>query len=399
MELRHILSGLCACLLMPLALGATVLPKYNVSVNEVSVSGLSSGAYMAAQMHVAYSKTIRKGAGIVAGGPVYCSQGNVLIATGPCMADSGSRNLPYLTSVISIWSSNGYIDPVSNLAASRVYLFSGTLDSTVKPAVMNDLRTMYGSYIAAANIRYKNDLAAEHTMPTDFFGNACSFHGAPFVSNCNFDAAGEILKWLYGALAAKNVSTLGGTFIAFDQSAFWGNFNPTAHGMASTGYAYAPAACSAGQACRLHVALHGCKQSVAMIGNAFYQNAGYNRWADTNNIVVLYPQANTTAANPNGCWDWWGYDDLNFPAKSGGQMVAIKTMIDRITSGNAAAPFTCSHWYDSNYWHVYFGRAYLGGDGQAYAVNSNQYLGVYSVVAFTDVRRTAPAYYAYGSCP
>lgn len=411
MERRHTFSGLFSCLLACLlggllacshtssAVGATVLPQYNVSVNEVSVSGLSSGAYMAAQMHFAYSKTIRKGAGIVAGGPVYCSQGNVLIATGPCMADSGSRNLPYLGSVISIWSSNGYIDPVSNLASSRVYLFSGTLDSTVRQAVMNDLRSMYGNYLPAASISYKNDLAAEHTMPTDFFGNSCSVNGPPYVSNCNFDTAGEILKWLYGPLAPRNVSTLGGSFINFDQSAFWGNFNPTAHGMASTGYAYVPAACGAGQACRLHVALHGCKQSVATVGTAFYQNAGYNRWADTNKIVVLYPQAGTTAANPNGCWDWWGYDDLNFPAKSGGQMVAIKTMIDRITSGNGAAPFNCSHWYDSNYWHVYYGRAYLRAGGQVFAVNSNQYLGLYSVVAFTDVRRTSPGYYAYGSCP
>src|SRR3954465_4907803 len=111
MELRlaPTLSGLFACLLVAHAASAAVLPKYNVSVNDVSVSGLSSGAYMAAQMHVAYSKTIRKGAGIVAGGPVYCSQGNVAIATGPCMADTGSRNLPYLTSVINTWSSNGYI--------------------------------------------------------------------------------------------------------------------------------------------------------------------------------------------------------------------------------------------------------------------------------------------------
>ena len=124
-------AALLISLLSSSAFGQVVaLPKYNVSVNDVSVSGLSSGAYMAAQMHVAYSKTIKKGAGIVAGGPVYCSQGNVAIATGPCMADTASRNVPYLLSVINTWSGNGYIDPTSNLAASKVYLLSGTLDST-----------------------------------------------------------------------------------------------------------------------------------------------------------------------------------------------------------------------------------------------------------------------------
>ena len=41
--------------------------KYNVKAEETSVSGLSSGGYMAVQFHVAFSGTIR-GAGITAGG-------------------------------------------------------------------------------------------------------------------------------------------------------------------------------------------------------------------------------------------------------------------------------------------------------------------------------------------
>jgi poly(3-hydroxybutyrate) depolymerase len=388
-----------ACLLGTAAYGAVVaLPKYNVSVNEVSVSGLSSGGFMAAQMHFAYSKTIRKGAGIVAGGPVDCSQGSAAVGTAVCGALPGSRNLPHLESVVSTWSGNGYIDPTANMAASRVYLLSGTLDSTVRQPVMNDLKLMYAYFINPANISYKNNLAAEHSMPTDFYGNGCSVNALPYVNNCNFDTAGEMLKWLYGALNAKNAGVLGGSYINFSQAAFWGNFNPTAHGMAASGYAYVPDSCAAGQACKLHVALHGCGQNAATVGGSFYQNAGYNRWADTNNMIVLYPQASPTAANPAACWDWWGYDDVNFPGKSGGQMVAIKTMIDRVVSGNASAPYTCGHWYDSNYAHVYYGRAYVGSDGQAYAVNSNQYLGYYSTVAYTDVRRTSAGYYAYGSC-
>ncbi|MEC5215884.1 poly(3-hydroxybutyrate) depolymerase [Actimicrobium sp. GrIS 1.19] len=379
------------------ASAAVVLPKYNVGFADVSVSGISSGGYMAAQLHVAYSKTIRKGAGIIAGGPVYCSQGNALIATGPCTADTASRNLPYLMSVVNTWSGNGYIDPIANLAGSKVYLFSGTLDSVVRQPVMNDLNTMYASYVGAANITYKNNIAAEHAVPTDSSGNACNVKGSPYINNCNLDTAGDMLKWMYGPLNAKNAAALTGSFINFDQRAFWGNADPTNHGMANDGWAYVPASCAAGQSCKLHVALHGCLQNVATVGSQFYKNAGYNKWADTNNMIVLYPQANSTAANPNGCWDWYGYDDVNFPGKSGGQMVALKTMVDRIVSGNVATPYTCAHWYDSNYAHVYYGRAYTSG-GNVYAVNSNQYLGYYSVAAYTDVRRTSAGYYAYGSC-
>ena len=388
--------GLVLCCTASAAI--VTLPKYNVSFDNVSVSGLSSGGYMAAQMHFAYSGTIRKGAGIIAGGPVYCSQGNVNLATGPCTANTASRHLPYLISTVNTWSGNGYIDPVANLATSRAYLFSGTIDSTVRQPVMNDLQTMYTNYLSSSNIRYINTIAAEHAVPTDYNGNSCSYSGSPYISNCNFDTAGEILKWLYGALAAKNTGTLGGTFVNFDQKAFWGNADPTSHGMANDGWAYVPANCSAGQACKLHVAFHGCKQNVATVGPQFYRNAGYNRWADTNNMIILYPQATATTANPNGCWDWWGYDDVNFPAKSGGQMVATKTMVDRIVSGNAAAPATCATWYDSNYAHVYYGRAYASG-GNAYATNSNQYLGYYSTGAYTSVRRTSAGYYAYGTCP
>jgi poly(3-hydroxybutyrate) depolymerase len=392
-------AAACIGLLSASAFGAVVaLPKYNVSVNDVSVSGFSSGAHMAVQMHFAYSKTVKKGAGVVAGGPLYCSQGNAAISVGPCMANTGSRNLPYLMSVVNTWSGNGYIDPTSNMAASKVYLFSGTIDSTVRQPVMDDLKTMYANYLPAANIVYKNNLAAEHSMPTDFFGNGCAINGSPYVNNCNFDTAGEILKQLYGPLNAKNTGTLSGSFINFDQAAFWGNHNPNFYSMASSAYAYVPAACSSGQACKLHVAFHGCLQSASVVGTAYYQNAGYNRWADTNKIIVLYPQTIVTSNNPGGCWDWWGYEDVNFPAKSGGQMVAIKTMIDKIVGGNTAAPFTCTSWYASNYSHVANGRAYIGSDGQVYAVNSNQYLGYYLTTAFTDVRRTSAGYYAYGSC-
>jgi poly(3-hydroxybutyrate) depolymerase len=394
-----LLTTILLCSTVAAAVAAPVpLPKYNVSVNEVSASGFSSGADMAVQMHFAYSKTIKKGVGAIAGAPYYCSQGNIVISVTACMLNTAPRNLPYLYSVINTWSRNGYIDPTSNMAGSKVYLLSGTLDTIVRQPVMTDLRTMYANYLPASNIFYKNDLAIEHAMPTDYFGGICSFNGGPYVDNCNFDAAGAILNWLYGPLNAKNVSTLSGSFINFDQAPFWGNGNPTAHGMAPTGYAYVPASCAAGQACKLHVALHGCLQNEATVGTAFYQTAGYNRWADTNNMIVLYPQAIATTANPGGCWDWWGSDDLNYPGKSGGQMVALKTMIDRIVSGNTAAPYTCAHWYDSNYMHVYYGRAYVGSDGQAYAVNSNQYLGFYSVGAYTDVRRTSAGYYSYGNC-
>lgn len=115
----------------------------------------------------------------------------------------GSRNLSFLLSTARTWSSNGSIDPIRNLSLSKVYLLSGTLDSAVLQPVMDDLRTMYAQFLPGANIAYKNDLAAEHGMPTGFFGNACSAKAPPYINNCNFGTAGHILNWIYGPLRAK----------------------------------------------------------------------------------------------------------------------------------------------------------------------------------------------------
>lgn len=314
-------------------LTAATLPSYNVAPDQISVSGFSSGASMAVQMHVAYSATIKKGAGIIAGAPYFCSQGRFAIALSACMANAAPRNLPQLRATAEKWSARGLIDPLAKLRTSKVYLLSGALDSMVRQPVMDDLAAMYSTWLPAASIRYNNTLPAEHAMPTDAFGNACRTRGEPYINNCHTDVAGAILAWLYGPLNARNSGKLGGAIRQFDQTPFGGA------GLADTGYAYIPAACAAGQPCRLHVAFHGCLQNAATVGAAFYGNAGYNGWADSNRMIVLYPQAAVSAANPGGCWDWYGIQDPNFAVKSGAQMVAIKAMIDRIASGHTAARF------------------------------------------------------------
>src|SRR5690242_11320593 len=49
------------------------LGAYKVKRGHSSVSGLSSGAFMAVQLHLAYSSSFA-GAGIVAGGPFRCAE-------------------------------------------------------------------------------------------------------------------------------------------------------------------------------------------------------------------------------------------------------------------------------------------------------------------------------------
>jgi hypothetical protein len=286
---------------------------------------------MAVQAHVAYSATFKRGAGVVAGGPYYCSEGSLSNAIGRCMAHSGDIPIPSLVNITNYWATGNLIDPVNNLGTSKVYLFSGTADNTVKAAVMDDLQTYYGSFVPVANTFYKNAIPSCHAMITDDFGGNCATTAPPFINDCDFDLAGEMLKHLYGRLNQRNNGKLSGSLTAFDQRAF-----VSGHGMATTGWVYIPQACAAGATCKLHVVFHGCKQNTATVDQQFVLNAGYNRWADTNNIVVLYPQTSTDA--PNGCWDWWGYDSANFARKSGPQLAAVKAMVTRLSGAAATLP-------------------------------------------------------------
>ncbi len=323
-------TGACLSLFAGAAIAAVDLPSLHIDKTQTTVSGLSSGGYMAVQLHVAYSATFAKGAGVVAGGPFYCAEGSVVNATGRCMASPSGIPTSALVNTTRSWATAGSIDPLVHLDSSRVYLFAGTVDSVVKPGVMDALKTYYNSLAPAANVVYKKDIAAEHAMVTDDYGSTCSTKGSPYINDCNFDLAGALLGHLYGTLNARNNGALPATnFVEFNQTAFVTN-----HGMATTGWAYVPQACKDGAQCRLHVVLHGCKQNTADVGQQYVRNTGYNRWADTNNMVMLYPQTSTAATN--SCWDWWGYDSANYAKKSGPQMAAVKAMVDKVSSGSGS---------------------------------------------------------------
>ena len=86
----------CAAIVAGPARTEERLSGYNADINESSVSGISSGAFMAVQFATAWSSVI-KGVGVVAGGPYWCAKADaddaingftlpILTATGPCMS-------------------------------------------------------------------------------------------------------------------------------------------------------------------------------------------------------------------------------------------------------------------------------------------------------------------------
>ncbi|XP_040201483.1 uncharacterized protein LOC120932812 [Rana temporaria] len=308
--------------------GQTRLGSYNLDP-AISVSGLSSGSYMANQFHVAQSKKI-VGAGLFAGGPYYCAAGSMLTATNACMKMPTSIDVNSLVSRTQSYASSALIDPVSNLANDKVFIFSGSRDSVVVPGVVKKQEEYYLRYTNAANIKTVYSVAAEHGMPTDYYGGACGSTNLEYINNCNYNGAYEALNHIYGGLQKPTPgAALTGELILFDQKEYFKLAAPSTYGMDTAGYIYVPASCKSGTQCRLHIVFHGCLQAREKLGDKYARNTGYNQVADLNNLIILYPQATSNLSNPNGCWDWWGFSSIYYANKNGYQMTGVERMMLR----------------------------------------------------------------------
>jgi len=305
-----------------------------IDTTSITVSGLSSGGYMATQIQVAHSNTI-SGAAVLAAGPYYCAQANLNNALLNCMNNLGSTNLPALESYARNQASSGGIDALSNLQKHKVFIFSGTQDATVKPSVARDLETNYRN-LGVTSITTNFNLVAAHTYPTVNFGNPCTASYTPYISRCGVDITGQALKTLYGDLNPP-VTPIDSNFLKLRQADFTSGRTPASLSLGPEAWLYQPTACKNRETvCKLHVAFHGCQQYMVIVGDKYIKNTDFNGWAEANNINVLYPQAITSFApsNPNGCWDWWGYLGTNYATKQGLQIQFVKNMIDYIVANH-----------------------------------------------------------------
>ena len=179
-------------------------------------------------------------------------------------------------------------------------------------------------------------------MVTKSYGITCDKTGAPYINNCGVDVAGQILQQIYGSLAQPGTA-INKNIQAFDQQKFFVGGDSAQ--MDPTGHVYIPEACAQGALCKLHIAIEGCLQDEDQIQDQFYTHAGYNEWAQSNNIIVIYPQVKSGLGNPYECWDWWGYTDSNYYTKSGKQVAAVNGMIDWVLAGNSLPPSDpCLSW-------------------------------------------------------
>jgi len=307
------------------ALSEETTGSLNIDTDRVTVSGISAGGQMAHQLHISYSDMF-SGAGMIASGPFGCADGSLATAMARCMGKTDNPiPVAELAEAINTAAEQGLVADTKNLADDPVWLFHGTLDTTVAAQVNDAAQALYAEFIPGEQITYVNDVAAIHNFPASGQGSECTAMEPPFVGNCDYDAAGEILNHLYSDLqepATEPETALQTVNLPGASEA----------GLSDTAYLFVPPDCAGGaQSCALHLVLHGCAQSAVTVGTDFIQQSGYLPWAEANDIVLAFPQVVSGALNPFACWDWWGYTGADYRWRNGKQMVVVVDWVKKLS--------------------------------------------------------------------
>jgi len=314
---------------------------------------------MAMQLHVAHSARIR-GVGLFAGPAYSCALDNSIWnylwansnrALGRCMK-GGPEPVPVEEIVVRIrrLADLSRIDPVQGLTDARAWLLSGDNDQTVRPAAMAAVEAVYRAFARAPeNVTLNRTIPVGHGWPTPASDSnpgdgvdECATTQPPFFNPCRSPATSEMLRFLLrrDPAGGRPPSKL----IKFDQKPFRGG-SASATGIGDTGFLCVPQPIDANT--RVHIALHGCCQSAAYIGDLFPIETGLADAAAAFNLAILFPQSAESLTNPKGCWDWWGYnewtkwrsdDGFDFPTRCGAQIRAIMAMVGGISGEIIAAP-------------------------------------------------------------
>lgn len=296
-------------------------PSFELDSERISVSGISAGAYMAGQQHIAMSADIA-GAGLIAGGPYGCAQNSLNTALETCTKE-GSPDVDALLVSLRQSADAGAVDSLEHLGGSPVWLFRSPADPLVGQALLDAAAKQYAALGAAVSI--VDHVEAAHGVPTLDTGADCDVFESPYLNACDYDAAGQILATIHGDLAPRGEAS--GELLSVPvPGAGDASLLPEA-------FLYIPAACAAGESCGLHVFFHGCSQSSELVGDAVARGAGFNEWAETNRLLVLYPQvrgSKIAPMNPLGCFDWWGYTDERYATRDGLQVRAVAELMEAL---------------------------------------------------------------------
>ncbi|MGO2133045.1 MAG: poly(3-hydroxybutyrate) depolymerase [Halomonas sp.] len=322
---------------------AAALPALGAARDNASVIGVSSGGYMASQLAVAWPERFT-GLGIISAGPWGCAQGSLSLALTQCMLTTkGPIDLGTLDERYQSYLKRELVGTPQQLSTLRAYSWHGGADSVVAPSIGQSLTQQLSSWLAdpEQQLQAVVDEGAAHGWPVgssqaepDIPERAdCAEGGGNHLLDCERKVGEEALDWIHGPAPEKDVESISerGRLVRFDQSDF------DARGLADEGYLFLPESCESG-GCPVSVALHGCGMSASEGDESFVRHNGLNERADREGRLVLYPQAKASMANPQGCWDWWGFTESSWQldplhdSREGRQIGSLMQMLDKLQS-------------------------------------------------------------------
>lgn len=178
-----------------------------------------------------------------------------------------------------------------------VWIYSATGDTVVTQKVVNKT-AQYFNYFGS-NIEYIHNHPGGHVFPTNLSVNnhTCFDEVMPYIGNCGFDGVKSMWEHIMPnqdkePLKPRDLNWKNyGDLIKFNQTEFIDhNYTTKTAGMNPNGYIYQPHNCKKdGKKCKLHVAIHGCHQSIEYLNTEYIEDTGYLPWAATNDVIVLFP--------------------------------------------------------------------------------------------------------------
>merc|ERR1712156_524874 len=322
------------CFPEPPPVGDQLPSVASVNPNSITLGGFSSGPSFATQFHVGYSSFV-KGVGLWCGLPELVS-----LQTGDAAGGANGVSVQQLMQDTAALESSNAIDSTSNLASSKVYIVHGSEDTVVDPLFAVKIKEFYEGYNVnqmVAKTYYKN---GEHGVYSNRRGTPCGqLNLQTFIQNCGEDTVYEMFEHLLpNVVGPGDDGKFSSSLKPFSQVKFFDNFASSS--MSETGYYYVPESCNGNvNSCHLHVFFHGANQSTDKIGTEFIESSGLLEMAETNKIVLLFPQIKTKWFNPMGMWNTIGYNkDLKdykgqYASKDAFQMRGIFNMINHMTGG------------------------------------------------------------------
>jgi hypothetical protein len=304
---------------LPLLLSLLAAPVLaDTGTPQYTVSGISSGGFMAAQMGVIYSDRVA-GVGTVAGGVFFCSKDHFPIkfnekhsagllltelngstmqspevfllgsisdylkkafriapdnpiheAVGICMAQPELAHAPQGSQTpgskppalmdlgfMGDFAEQGLIADPNGIANQKIFVYHGEKDDVVGVAMQDKMKEFYTRYgVSDANLKLERGTGGHNFPTTRNDGIDCDKEAVPYIANCGNDIAGKILKHTVSGDLTRGTFNVAHLYRINQMTSLHTD------SVAAYGYLYASPKCLAQpDSCRLHIALHGCKMS------------------------------------------------------------------------------------------------------------------------------------------